>query len=128
MLAGYELWNAGDVEGVAAACFSEDIEYQNSEEWPGQRTYRGSAEVVRFLREEVAEVIALSEIEIGRVEVHGHEVLIELHARTHGSQSDVDLGKIRLFHVSRVEDGRVTRVRVFLDEQQAAAAARDASG
>jgi ketosteroid isomerase-like protein len=126
--AGYERWNAGDVAGLAALCFSDDIEYQNSPEWPGQRTYRGAGPVARFLQEEVAEVIELSEIEIQRMDVLGDEILIELLARTRVPDTTLDIGKIRVFHLARVEDGKVTRVRVYLDEAQALEAARSGSG
>jgi ketosteroid isomerase-like protein len=122
--AGYELWNTGDVAGLAELCFSDDIEYQNSPEWPGQRTYRGSDTVARFLQEEVADVIGLEGIEIDRMEVFGDEILIAMRARTHGFQSGIDFGAVPVFHVARIRDGRVSRVRVFLDEGQAVEAAR----
>jgi len=126
--AGYERWNAGDVPGLAALCFSADIEYHNSPEWPGQRTYRGADAVARFLQEEVAEIIELSEIEIERMDVYGNEVLIALLARARGADGQLDIGMIRVFHVARIEGGKVSRVRVYLDEGQALEAARDASG
>jgi ketosteroid isomerase-like protein len=120
----YELWNSGDIEGLAEGCFSDDIEYQNSPEWPGQRVYRGSDAVARFLKEEVAEIIGLEGIKIERMDVFGDEILIALQAQAHGFQSGIDFGEVSVFHVARVRDGRVSRVRVFLDESQAIEAAR----
>ena len=48
--AGYARWNSGDTAALVEL-FTEDIEYQNAPEWPGQRVYRGAKEVMCFLRE-----------------------------------------------------------------------------
>lgn len=125
---GYELWNAGDVAGLAALCFADDIEYRNSPEWPGQRVYRGSDVVAHFLKEEVAEIIGLERVRIDRLEVFGDEILIAMHAQAHGFQSGIDFGEVRVFHVARMQGGKVSRVRVYLDESQAIEAARAETG
>ena len=123
---GYALWNSGDLEQVASM-WSEDVEWHNAPEWPGQRVYRGRAEVIAFLRSEVAEVIELGDIDVTGVDVHGDELLIRLAARTRGHDSRVDIGKIPIFHVARVENGQVVRVRAFLNERQALEAALGAA-
>jgi ketosteroid isomerase-like protein len=123
---GYELWNAGDVNGVARM-WSDDFEWHNDPSWPGQTIYYGRENVVRFLEEEVADIIELGEIEVERIEVFGDELVICMVARTRGSESELDIGKVPIFHVARVRDGRVVRVRAFLDEEHAFAAAREAS-
>jgi ketosteroid isomerase-like protein len=122
---GYALWNSGDFEGVAELCFADDIEWWNSPEWPGTRTYYGYDTVIRFLRDEVAEIIELSDIEIESLDVYGDEVVIQMLARTRGAESEVDIGKIPIFHVARMRDGRVARVRVYLTPGEAIGAARD---
>jgi ketosteroid isomerase-like protein len=121
---GYQLWNRGDFEGVAKLCFAEDLVWQNSPEWPGPRTYRGQEEVIAFLRDEVASVIELGDIEIESLDVYGDEVVIRMLARTRGAGSELDIGKIPIFHVARIRDGRVARVRVYLDHAEAVAAAQ----
>jgi ketosteroid isomerase-like protein len=121
---GYELWNAGDFDRVAEVCFADDIEWSNAPDWPGTRTYRGVDEVIAFLRDEVAPVIELGDIEIGEVDIHGDELLIRMLARTRGAASELDAGKLPVYHVSRIRGGRVDRVRVYLDESEAVAAAR----
>jgi uncharacterized protein len=123
---GYELWNAGDISAVAQM-WSDDFEWHNDPSWPGQTVYYGRDTVVRFLEEEVAGIIHLGEIEVERIDVIGDELVICLIARTRGQESEVDIGKVPIFHVARVRDGKVVRVRAFLDEQQAFAAAREAS-
>jgi len=125
--AGYARWNSGDMAALAEL-FTEDIEYQNSPEWPGQRTYHGADAVIRFLRDEVAEIIALRPVEVVRTDVIADEILIELRARTHGRLSGVDLDDASLFHVAQMRNGRVSRVRVYLDRKAATRAATTGTG
>ena len=120
---GYELWNQGDVTAVSRM-WSDDFEWHNDPSWPGQRVYYGRDTVVRFLEEEVADIIHLGEIDVERIESVGDELVICMMAHTRGHDSNVDIGKVPIFHVARVRDGRVVRVRAFLDEDQAMAAAR----
>ena len=120
---GYLLWNRGDLDGLSRM-FSDDIEWQNPAQWPGQRVYRGREQVKRFLREEVIDVIELGEVDIEDIEVFGDELLLRLWARTRGQGSRLDIGKVPVFHVARVEGGSVARVRAFLDEATAVEAAR----
>jgi ketosteroid isomerase-like protein len=123
---GYELWNEGDVSAVSRM-WSDDFEWHNDPSWPGQQIYYGRDTVVRFLMEEVANVIHLGEIEVERIDPVGNELVICMLARTRGHDSNLDIGKVPVFHVARVRDGQVVRVRAFLDEAQAMAAAREAS-
>ena len=124
--AGYARWNAGDTAALAEL-FTEDIEYQNSPEWPGQSVYQGADAVIRFL-EEVAEIIALNPVDVVSADVIESEILIELRARTHGQLSGLDLDDGALFHVAQMRDGRVARVRVYLDRDQAKRAAQTGAG
>jgi ketosteroid isomerase-like protein len=124
---GYTRWNSGDMAALAEL-FTEDIEYQNSPEWPGQRVYHGADAVIRFLRDEVAEIIALRPVEVVRTDVIENEILIELRARTHGRMSGLDFDDASLFHVARMHNGRVSRVRVYLDRQEATRAAKTGTG
>ncbi|MET0810957.1 MAG: nuclear transport factor 2 family protein [Thermoleophilaceae bacterium] len=119
---GYALWNAGELEAVAEM-WSEDIVWENDPEWPGQTVYRGRAAVIRFLREEVAAVIELGDIEVESIQGSGDELVIKLLARTRGADSHVDIGKVPIFHVPQIRDGRVTRRRASLDEAAALSAA-----
>jgi ketosteroid isomerase-like protein len=123
---GYELWNEGDLSAVSQM-WSDDFEWHNDPAWPGQQVYYGRDTVVRFLMEEVADIIDLGEIEVERIEPVGGELVICMLARTRGQDSNLDIGKVPVFHVARVRDGQVVRVRAFLDEAQAMAAAREAS-
>jgi ketosteroid isomerase-like protein len=123
---GYALWNQGDLDAVSRM-WSEDFEWHNDPAWPGQQVYYGRASVVRFLMEEVANVIHLDDIDVESIEPVGDELVIRILARTLGEDSNLDIGKVPIFHVARVRDGKVARVRAFLDETHAMAAAREAS-
>jgi hypothetical protein len=78
--------------------------------------------------DEVAEIIALRPVEVVRTDVFGSEILIELRAHTHGRLSGLDLDSPSLFHVARMRDGRVSRVRVYLDGNEARRAAQSGTG
>ena len=119
MRTGYALWNQGDIDGLVERCLAEDVEFHPAPNWPGWRVYRGSEEVATFLVDEVAAVISLSEIEIVGERVIGDEVVFSLRTKVHGEQSGVDIDMVSVFHVARIEDGRVTRIRAFLDEDAA---------
>jgi ketosteroid isomerase-like protein len=118
MRTGYALWNDGDIDGMAEQCFAEDVEFYPAPEWPGPHVYRGAAAVAAFLRDEVAAIIGLSEIEIERETVVGDEVVFALRTKVAGEQSGLHF-EVPVFHVAKVEDGRVTRIRAFLDEGKA---------
>ena len=67
-------------------------------------------------------------MEVVRIRVVESEILVELQVRTQGALSGLDFSDGPLFHLAQVRDGRISRVRVFLDEDQAVEAARPGSG
>jgi hypothetical protein len=107
---GYELWNEGDLSSVAP-------------EWPGQHVFYGRDAAVRFLTEEIAEVISFDHVDVERIERVGNELVICMTAHTRGAGSELDIGNVPIFHVARMAGGKVNRVRAYLDEDQAMAAA-----
>jgi ketosteroid isomerase-like protein len=125
MRAGYDLWNRGDIDGVVERCLAEDVEFHLGPEWPGLNpSYRGADEVAQFLRDDIANVIGLRGIEIEREAEVGGTVIFALRTQVHGELSGVKLGMVPIFHVVRVDGGKVKRIDVFLDEEKALSAAR----
>jgi ketosteroid isomerase-like protein len=120
---GYELWNEGDLSSVASM-WSDDFELHTAPEWPGQHVFYGRDAAVRFLTEEIAEVISFDYVDVERVEVVGNEIVICMTAHTKGAESELDIGHVPIFHVARISEGKVNRVRAFLSEDQAMAAAQ----
>ena len=125
---GYELWNAGDLRGLARECWVDDLEWHNAPEWPGQAEYRGADTVAQFLEEEVANVIELGEVHIEEMEVFGDEVLIRLLARTRGQGSKLDIGMVPVCHIAQIRDGKVSRVSTYFNESEALEAVRGDAG
>jgi ketosteroid isomerase-like protein len=123
---GYELWNEGDLTTVAEM-WSDDFELHTAPEWPGQRVFYGRDAAMRFLTEEIAEVIGFDRVEVERIEFVGDELVICMTAHTKGAESNLDIGHVPIFHVASMREGKVYRVRAFLDEDQAMAAARETS-
>jgi ketosteroid isomerase-like protein len=120
---GYELWNEGDLSTVADM-WTDDFELHTAPEWPGQRVFYGREAAVRFLTEEIADVIGFERVDVERIEVVGNEIVICMTAHTRGQETGLDIGHVPIFHVARMSGGKVDRVRAFLDEDQAMAAAR----
>jgi ketosteroid isomerase-like protein len=120
---GYELWNDGDLRTVAQM-WSDDFELHTAPEWPGQRVLHGREAAMRFLTEEIADVISFDRVDVERIEWVGSELVICMRAHTKGAGSDLDIGYVPIFHVASMRDGKVYRVRAFLSEEQAMAAAR----
>ena len=120
---GYELWNEGDLSAVAAM-WSDDFELHTAPEWPGQHVFYGRDAAVKFLTEEIADVISFDYVDVERIELVGDELVICMTAHTKGAESNLDIGNVPIFHVARIREGRVDRVRAFLDEEQAMAAAQ----
>jgi ketosteroid isomerase-like protein len=83
---------------------------------------------VRFLEEEVVNVIELGQVQVEQMDVFGDELVIRLMARTRGHDSQVDIGMVPVFHVARMRDGRVSRVRAYFTESEAIEAARSGLG
>jgi ketosteroid isomerase-like protein len=120
---GYQLWNEGDLSAVASM-WSDDFELHTAPEWPGQHVFYGREAAVRFLTEEIAEVISFDRVDVERIEQVGNEIVICMTAHTKGAESNVDIGNVPIFHVARVHGGKVNRVRAFLAEDQAMTAAQ----
>lgn len=126
MRAGYLLWNQGEIEAVVERCLADDVEFHLGPEWPGLNpSYRGAGEVAQFLRDDIANVIGLRGIEIEREAEVGEAVIFALRTEVRGEMSGVKLGEVPIFHVVRVEGGKVKRIDVFLDEAEAFHAAKE---
>jgi ketosteroid isomerase-like protein len=124
---GYELWNEGDLSTVAEM-WSDDFELHTAPEWPGQSVFYGREAAVRFLTEEISEVIGFERVDVERIELVGNELVICMTAHTRGQETGLDIGQVPIFHVARMSGGKVNRVRAFLDEDQAMAAALTGDG
>jgi|SoiMethySBSTD1v2_1073268.scaffolds.fasta_scaffold85850_2 ketosteroid isomerase-like protein len=117
----YEAWN-DQGPGVLESFGADSIELVDPPQMPDSRSYHGHAEVLVRL-EEVAEAIGGRFAHIDEVTPLGDEVLVSLTWRMDPSPDSAILGEV--FHVVRVEDGKIACMRVFLTRDEALAAASD---
>ena len=111
----YGSWNE---DGVPAAVplFHERIELSDPPQMPDARTFRGLDDVLARINE-VGEALGREGVDLLGVEPVGDEVLVSL-AWQSGERTGSGLMGL-VYHLVRVEDGRITRIRVFLDDGEA---------
>jgi ketosteroid isomerase-like protein len=122
---GYEALNRRDFDGWMQQ-LDPDVEVYELPEAPEPVVYRRPEGVRRWL-EQQDEIFEEFSIEPTEIVVSGDVALatVVLHGRGRGSSAPVT---IKLFHVLTIRDGRVLRVRGFLNEADARhAAAADES-
>jgi ketosteroid isomerase-like protein len=115
----YEAWNS---EGprVLESFGAHSIELVDPAQMPDSRSYRGHAAVLARL-EEVAEAVGGRYAHIDEITPIEDEVLVALTWRVDASPESAILGEV--FHVVRLERGKIARMRVFLTRDEALAAA-----
>jgi ketosteroid isomerase-like protein len=117
---GYEALNRRDFDGWMQQ-LDPDVEVHELAEAPEPAVYRRPEGVRRWLAQQ-EEIFEEFSIEPTELVVSGDVVLatVVLRGRGRGSSAPVT---IELFHVLKMRDGRVLRVRGFLDEADARQAA-----
>jgi len=115
----YEAWN-DQGPGVLESFGADSIELVDPPQMPDSRSYHGRTEVLARL-EEVAEAVGGRYAHIDEVTPVGDEVLVSLTWRIDASPDSAILGEV--FHVVRVDAGKIERMRVFLTRDEALAAA-----
>jgi ketosteroid isomerase-like protein len=111
----YEAWNSEGVDALAP-WLADDVELEDAPELPDAAAWRGRAAVLGRLRD-VAEAVGGGSADLREFRDLGEEVLVSLVWQT-GDQADSPaFGDV--FHLVRVTDGRIARVRVFLRESAA---------
>ena len=116
----YAAWNAGGID-AARAFWSDDFEWHDAPGMPDASVYRGADAVSAHFRD-LSEVLGPMKVHLDRVLPAGDEVFVALDVHL-----DVRLGALTLdgsiFETVRIEDGKISRIRLFLDEQTALEAA-----
>jgi ketosteroid isomerase-like protein len=120
---GYEALAAGDLETVIGLV-DPDVQvevYTGRPDLPDTLTFRGHAGFLENLRSlyEVFDDIEVVPEEFIHV---GDELVVTIYTSGHGRASGIAVEN-RVVHVWTIEGGRATRFRVYLDKQQALAAA-----
>ena len=117
----YEAWNTNG-PGALMPFVTDDVELEDAPELPDAQTWRGRDAVLKRL-EEVADAVGGHSGDLESFDVRGDVVLVTMTwRRDTDPQGEASLGPV--YHVVRVESGKIARITVFLDE----AAARRAAG
>jgi ketosteroid isomerase-like protein len=112
----YAAWNRGDVDGVVECCTADAQVRPFLSDLAGS-VYRGHEGIRRWYADaNDAWERLLAEPE--EVIEDGNRVLIRVHAKAHGSESDIDVDA-HIVHLARVADGRVARIDGFGSERDA---------
>ncbi len=116
----YEAWNSRGLEALDP--FAADaIELEDPPQMPDGATWRRRDAVFARL-EDVAEAVGGSWVELREVRPVGDEVLVSMTWQRDDASGSPVLGDV--FHVVRVRDGEIVRMRVFLSEADALDAVR----
>jgi ketosteroid isomerase-like protein len=118
----YEAWNGDDMDAFFAIV-SPQVEWWPSEQSPEPGPFRGRDELDAFMRsyfDSFEEIRFELEDVVPGAEPDQVLVVLTLHTRGKGSGVEVD---IRIGHVLTVQDGKVTRGRVYTDPDEARRAA-----
>ena len=115
----YEAVSRGDF-GLVWEIADPDLEWQSSPNLPDAGVYRGREQVETFLGEQMETVWGgLPELDIERVfDCGDEEVLLFIRLRGQGLRSGVGLD-VRIAQLVTVSGGKVVRVKVYPDRQEA---------
>ena len=114
----YETWNADGLDAFAART-AESLELVDAPQLPDAGVWHGRAVVMARLAD-VAEAVGGTWVDIRDVRAAGSEVLVSMMWREDPSPGSGEIGEV--FHLARVTDDRIDRVRVFTDADSALAA------
>jgi hypothetical protein len=114
----YEAWNTIGPEGLRP-WVTDDLELHDPPQMPDARAWLGLDAVLARL-EEVAASIGGRWVELREMRPVGDEILVAMTWRVDSSSDSAVLGEV--FHLVALTDGRISRIRVFLAEQDALAA------
>jgi uncharacterized protein len=116
----YAAWNAGGLD-AARAFWSEDFEWHDAPGMPDAGVYRGAETSAAHFRD-LNEVLGTMQVHLDRVLSTDDEVFVLLHVHLDAPRGELAL-EGPIFETVRIEDGKISRIRLFLDEQAALKAA-----
>jgi ketosteroid isomerase-like protein len=115
----YVAWNAG--LDAAQAFWRDDFEWHDAPEMPDSSVYRGAKAAAAHFRD-LNEVLGTMQVHVDRLLPAGDEVFVLLHVHLDAPRGGLPLDG-RIFETVRIQEGKISRIRLFLDEQEALEAA-----
>jgi ketosteroid isomerase-like protein len=116
----YAAWNAGGLD-AARAFWSDDFQWQDAPGMPDSGVYRGPDAVASHFQD-LAEVLGAMKVHVDELVPAGNEVFVRLHVHLDAPRSGLLLSG-PIFETVRIEHGKLSRIRLFLDERDALDAA-----
>jgi uncharacterized protein len=116
----YAAWNGGGLDAVRAF-WSDDFEWHDAPEMPDGSVYRGAEAAAAHFRD-LNEVLGTMAVQVDRALPAGDEVFVALQVHVDAPRAGLPLDG-PIFETVRVEEGKIARIRLFLDEQAALEAA-----
>ena len=115
----YSAWNEGGID-AARAFWSDEIEWHDAPDMPDSGVYRGAESVAAHFRD-LSGVLGEMEVSIDSLAPSGDEVLVRLRVHLDAQRGGLLLDG-PIYETVRIDGGRVSRIRLFLDEESAQAA------
>ena len=116
----YAAWNEGGLD-AARAFWSDEFEWHDAPGMPDSGIYRGNEAAAAHFRD-LNEVLGTMEVHLDRVLPAGDEVFVLLHVHLDAPRGELALDG-PIFETVRIDEGKISRIRLFLDEQAALEAA-----
>ena len=116
----YAAWNTGGLD-AARKFWSDEFEWQDAPQMPDGGTFRGpEAAAAHF--EDLNEVLGTMEVDVDRLVPAGDEVLVVLRVHLDAQRGGLLLDG-PIYETVRIAGGKISRIRLFLDEREALEAA-----
>jgi ketosteroid isomerase-like protein len=117
--AAFAAWNDRGVAGFTPF-LAETVEWHDAPEAPDASVHRGLEKTSALLRNwEAGSGEMRVSLRVEEIVGAGDEYVVISRARITGETSGMSLPEHRWFHVVRLHDGKLSRVRVFLNREQA---------
>jgi ketosteroid isomerase-like protein len=116
----YRAWNAGGLDAVRAF-WSDDFQWHDAPGMPDRGVYRGADAAAAHFRD-LAEVLGDMQVQIDGIVPAEEEVFVRLRVHVGAPRGGLLLDG-PIFETVRIADGKLSRIRLFLNEQEALEAA-----
>jgi ketosteroid isomerase-like protein len=116
----YAAWNAGGLDAVRDL-WSDDFQWHDAPGMPDSGVYQGPDAVAAHFRD-LAEVLGHMKVEVDGLVPAGDEVFVRLRVHLDAPRGGLLLDG-PIFETVRIEHGKLSRIRLFLDEREALEAA-----
>ena len=119
----YAAWNEGGPDAMARDFWHRDIVWRDDISAPDRAEHFGAGATARYLND-VIETIGSVQATVHGAEETTDGALVDLTIHAQGQRSGASTD-MRIHHLLKIEDDRVTDCQVFFDPEAAHAAARE---